>query len=167
MLSGIGPPEELARSRHHRARAACPASAGTCRIGTRLPVVNRMIKPWDMLEGATFTKGDPQYDEWAAAQKGIYTTNGVLLSVVARSRPWQPVPDLFCYARARGLSRLRARTIRNGSARRPTALTWVVLKGHTNNTGGTVTLRSDNPRDTPRDQLSLLSRKARMPAGTI
>jgi choline dehydrogenase len=29
------------------------------------------------------------------------------------------------------------------------ALTWVVLKAHTANTGGTVTLRSADPRDTP------------------
>ena len=31
----------------------------------------------------------------------------------------------------------------------PDSLTWVVLKGHTNNTAGSVTLRSSNPRDTP------------------
>ena len=30
--------------------------------------------------------------------EGVYTTNGVLLSVIARSGAGQPVPDLFCYA---------------------------------------------------------------------
>jgi choline dehydrogenase-like flavoprotein len=31
----------------------------------------------------------------------------------------------------------------------PNCLTWVVLKGHTNNTAGTVTLRSNDPLDPP------------------
>ena len=37
-------------------------------------------------------------------------------------------------------------------------LTWVVLKGHTDNTGGRVTLRSADPRDRPEVQLPLLRR---------
>ena len=31
----------------------------------------------------------------------------------------------------------------------PDAFTWFTLSGHTNNTGGTVTLKSDKPRETP------------------
>ena len=63
-----------------------------------MPVVNRMVKPWQVLAGATFTRNDPQYAAWAARREGVYTTNGALLSVVQRSAVGKPVPDLFCYA---------------------------------------------------------------------
>ena len=78
----------------------------------------------------------------------MYTTNGVLLSVIARSSPQQPVPDLFCYAVVadfRGYEPGYSKNLQKTHS----ALTWVVLKAHTNNTGGSVTLRSPNPRDTP------------------
>ena len=113
-----------------------------------MAIVNRTVKDWEVLEGATFSKADAQYAKWAATRSGIYTSNGVLLSVIARSSPAQPVPDLFCYAI---LSNFRGYEPKFTTRLRPPHrwLTWVVLKGHTNNIGGTVTLRSNNPRDTP------------------
>ena len=52
-----------------------------------VPVVNRMKKPWDMLDGATFRTSDPQYHRWSEQRKGVYTSNGALLCVVQRSGP--------------------------------------------------------------------------------
>ena len=78
----------------------------------------------------------------------MYTTNGVVLSVIARSGPGQPVPDLFCYAligRFAGYFPGYSKLV----SKNPNCLTWVVLKGHTNNTAGAVTLRSADPRDAP------------------
>ena len=77
-----------------------------------------------------------------------YATNGVLLSVIARSTNEQPEPDLFCYGligRFEGYFPGYSTLV----SKNPNCLTWVVLKGHTNNTAGTVTLRSADPRDTP------------------
>ena len=97
MLSGIGDPAVLARH-------GIPALVDLPGVGRNLQdryevgVVYRMRQPWDTLRGATFTTDDPQYREWAAQRKGIYTTNGTLLGVVQRSSRGLPVPDLFCYA---------------------------------------------------------------------
>ena len=107
-----------------------------------------MTKPWETLDGATFSTGDRQYRNWAVQRKGIYTSNGALLSVVQRSAVGKPVPDLFCYAVLadfRGYKRGYSEVIR----RRHDALTWVVLKGHTNNRAGSVAITSPDPRVRP------------------
>src|SRR5439155_921675 len=60
-----------------------------------VPIVNRMKKPWDMLDQATFTTSDPQYRRWAEQRRGVYTSNGALLCVIQRSGPGEQAPDLF------------------------------------------------------------------------
>jgi choline dehydrogenase-like flavoprotein len=68
--------------------------------------------------------------------------------VIARSTAGIPQPDLFCYALIgdfRGYVPGYSKALPEHLDR----LTWVVLKGHTNNTGGRVVLRSPNPRATP------------------
>jgi choline dehydrogenase-like flavoprotein len=147
MLSGIGPETELRR------HGIQPISVLE-RVGRNLQdryevaVVNRMQEPWEMLRGATFTDQDAQYARWKSERRGIYTTNGVPLCVIARSTPAQPSPDLFCYALLadfRGYRPGYSEDVR----RHPNYLTWVVLKGHTNNTAGEVTLASPDPRVRP------------------
>ncbi|MGH9200698.1 MAG: GMC oxidoreductase, partial [Vicinamibacterales bacterium] len=111
-------------------------------------VVNRMVKPWDMLQGATFSTSDAQYRDWAANRKGAYISNGALLCVVQRSTVGKPVPDLFCFALLtdfRGYYPGYTERIRNCHD----CLTWVVLKAHTNNRGGAVTIASPDPRVRP------------------
>jgi choline dehydrogenase len=149
MLSGIGPRSVLES-------LAIPVRVDLPGVGTHLQdryevaVVNRMaFDAWKTLAGATFAKGDAQYSDWAQGRKGVYATNGSPLSVVASSRAGRPSPDLFCYALLAdfsgyfpGYSQLLPQ--------HPNYLTWVVLKGHTNNVAGDVTLRSADPRDPPR-----------------
>ena len=53
---------------------------------------------WKALEGATFTRDDTQYAEWANHRGGVYDSNGAILSVIARSSPHAFSPDLFLYA---------------------------------------------------------------------
>lgn len=101
-----------------------------------------------MLDGATFTTADRQYRDWSGDRRGVYTTNGALISVVHRSAVGKPVPDLFCYAVLadfRGYQPGYSERIR----KRHDCLTWVVLKGHTNNRGGSVTITSPDPRVRP------------------
>jgi choline dehydrogenase len=147
MLSGIGPPDVLQK-------VGIAVRIPLHNVGKNLQdryevgVVNRLPQPWDMLKGATFTTSDPQYARWKAERKGIYTTNGAVLCVTARSTAGQPSPDLFCYAVLtdfRGYQHGYSERIR----RSLDCLTWVVLKGHTNNVAGEVTLASDNPRARP------------------
>jgi choline dehydrogenase len=146
MLSGIGPREEL-EEKHIQVRVPLAGVGRNLQDRYEVAVVNRTRKPWDALDGATFSKADPQYEKWKRKQ-GVYTTSGVLLSVIARSSPQQPVPDLFCYAVLadfRGYEPDYSKNLQKTHS----ALTWVVLKAHTNNTGGAVTLRSTDPRHTP------------------
>ena len=147
MLSGIGPEAELQRH-------MIPPVVLLEHVGKNLQdryevaVVNRMEQPWDMLRGATFTDKDAQYERWQSTRRGIYTTNGIPLCVIARSTGTQPSPDLFCYALLadfRGYRPGYSEDVR----RHPNYLTWVVLKGHTNNTAGEVTLASRDPRARP------------------
>ena len=147
MLSGIGDPAALARH-GIQTRVNLPGVGRNLQDRYEVGVVYRMRQPWDMLRGATFTSGDPQYREWSASRRGVYSTNGTLLSVVQRSSRERPLPDLFCYAVLadfRGYEPKYSDRIRA----RHDALTWVVLKGRTNNRGGCVTLASADPRRRP------------------
>jgi choline dehydrogenase len=147
MLSGIGDPAVLDKC-GVQPRVTLPGVGRNLQDRYEVPVVNRMRRSWEMLNGATFTTKDPQYREWAARRKGVYTTNGALVSVVQRSTVGKPVPDLFCYAVLadfRGYKPGYSEAIRT----RHDYLTWVVLKGHTNNRGGSVTITSPDPRARP------------------
>jgi choline dehydrogenase len=147
MLSGIGDPGVLG-TYNIRTRVALRGVGRNLQDRYEVAVVNRMQKSWDMLNGATFTTADPQYRAWATGRKGVYTSNGTLLSVIQRSAAGKPVPDLFCYAILadfRGYKPGYSEDLR----RHHDYLTWVVLKGHTNNTGGSVTITSPDPRVRP------------------
>jgi choline dehydrogenase-like flavoprotein len=147
MLSGIGDPHVLRRC-GIAPRVDLPGVGRNLQDRYEVGVVNRMRRSWDMLEGATFTPDDAQYARWAEHRDGVYTTNGVLLAVIQRSQSWLPVPDLFCYAVLadfRGYYPGYSRAIR----KRHNMLTWVVLKGHTSNRGGTVKIVSPDPRVRP------------------
>jgi choline dehydrogenase-like flavoprotein len=147
MLSGIGGREALA-AHGIAALVDLPGVGRNLQDRYEVSVVNRMKRPWPTLDGATFTTGDAQYRDWAANREGVYTTNGALVSVIERSSLAQPIPDLFCYAVLadfRGYQPRYSDLIR----RRHDVLTWIVLKGRTNNRGGRVTLASADPRARP------------------
>jgi choline dehydrogenase-like flavoprotein len=149
MLSGIGPRQTLDFY-------GIPVIVDLPGVGKNLQdryeisVVNRMAFPaWDVLRGAQFRKGDPQYQEWAARRSGVYTSNGAVVAVVVRSEAGRPDPDLFCFATLSNF----AGYVPGYSldiAKNLNCLSWVILKGHTNNTAGEVTLQSADPRDPPR-----------------
>ena len=147
MLSGIGDPDVLGKC-GIRTRVPLRGVGRNLQDRYEVPVVNRMVKSWDMLENATFTTQDPQYRAWADGRKGAYTSNGALLCVVQRSAVGKPVPDLFCYAL---LAEFRGyKPGYSADARkRHDCLTWIILKGHTNNRGGSVTITSSDPRVRP------------------
>lgn len=155
MLSGIGPREELER---HGIDVKIPLAGVGKNLQDRyeVSVVNRMKLEhncWEVLQGARFTAGDRPYTRWAKQgwrwwRSGPYTGNGGVLSVIKRSAATRSLPDLYCvgflgnfYGYFPGYSKLLPKGL--------DYFTWAVLKAHTNNTAGSVTLRSANPRDTP------------------
>ena len=104
---------------------------------------------WKVLQGATFTRDDPQYRGLGRTTVAASTTATVPSSPsIARSSPHAFSPDLFLYAL---LGRFDGYFPGYSSllAKNPNCLTWVVLKAHTNNTAGEVTLRSADPRVPP------------------
>ena len=109
-------------------------------------VINRMAKPWRVLR-ARITRVRV-VRRMVRHRRGMYISNGAALALSLRSRPELPVPDLFCMAllaKFEGYSPGYSRVI----AGHHDYLTWAVLKSHTNNRAGQVTLRSTDPRDTP------------------
>ncbi len=148
MLSGIGPPAELAR---HGIEVKVDLTGVGKNLQDRyeIGVVNKMnFDEWHIFEGAKFDTSDPQFYQWKTKRQGPYITNAGVLSLYKRSAPERPLPDIFCLAFLGNFqgyfpsySRLFVED-RN-------YLTWSVLKAHTNNRAGEVTLRSRDPRDVP------------------
>ncbi|MCC6198086.1 MAG: GMC family oxidoreductase, partial [Burkholderiales bacterium] len=143
MLSGVGPPAELAR---HGLPCPHPLAGVGRNLQDRYEVgiVYRMARDWAVLAGADFVRSDPQGREWAAKRCGVYTSNGALLAVIRRSVPERPLPDTFCFALLGAFRGYQRNYSKELTAHRD-RLTWAVLKGHTNNCGGEVTLASADP----------------------
>jgi choline dehydrogenase-like flavoprotein len=148
LLSGIGPRQEL--ERHGiEVRVDLPGVGSNLQDRYEVSVVHRMKDDWGFLAGAKFTKGDRQFAAWENSRSGVYATSGGLLAVINRSRGSQPLPDLFLIsllARFEGYFPGYSKLISDHG----NYLSWIVLKAHTLNNAGTVTLRSADPRDPPR-----------------
>ena len=147
MLSGIGAKDAL--NRHNiEVRVDLPGVGRNLQDRYEIGVVTRMAQPWRVLEGAEFSRGDRLFSEWSRQRTGMYVSNGAALAVSLRSAPQRFSPDLFCMAllaKFRGYFPGYSRDI----VEYHDYLTWAVLKAHTNNRAGEVTLRSSDPRDTP------------------
>jgi choline dehydrogenase len=101
---------------------------------------------------------DPVYKEWSEASpeerregKGfLYSSNGVIIAILKRSsvaKAGEQPPDLFIFGLPsdfRGYEQGYTKSVGIKDH-----FTWLVLKAHTRNSGGEVTLRSNDPRDTP------------------
>jgi choline dehydrogenase-like flavoprotein/cytochrome P450 len=146
MLSGIGPKDELAQH-GMEVLVDLPGVGRNLQDRYEVGIVNRMKSDWRVLADAKFLKGDPLYAQWECG-RGVYTTNGAIIAVIKRSDPCRPLPDLFCFAL---LGRFRGYepNYSHETVLHHNHLTWAVLKAHTNNTGGRVTLKTADPRDTP------------------
>ena len=148
MLSGIGPGEHL-KQHGIETRWDLPGVGANLQDRYEVGVVNRMNFPcWEVLEGASFASGDPQFTEWERSRKGVYGTNGAVLAAIKRSLPNRPLPDLFCFALL-GLFKGYFPGYSDLFAKNLNYLTWAILKAHTNNTAGEVRLKSADARDTP------------------
>jgi choline dehydrogenase len=148
MLSGIGPSAEL--ERHGiEVRVDLPGVGKNLQDRYEVGVVNRMsFDRWHIFQDAKFDTTDPQFQEWKTNRNGPYITNAGVLSIFKRSAPERPLPDLFCVA---FLGRFQGYfpNYSDMFVKYQNYLTWAVLKAHTNNRGGEVTLRSPDPRDVP------------------
>lgn len=148
MLSGIGPAAEL--TRHGLVPHVALDGVGRhLQDRYEVSVVSEMDFPaWLIYQGAAFEPGDEAYQRWASTGKGLYATNGAVLTVFTRSSVAGTLPDLFVMAMVARFDGYEP-NYSAGLAAHKNVLTWVVLKAHTGNAAGTVTLRSADPRDPP------------------
>ena len=149
MLSGIGPAKELERHR-------IPMRVESRGVGTNLQdryevsVVWRMPDDFSLLKGLKFDPGedDREMVRWRKEHDGLYATNGVLLSILKKSRPDLLMPDLCIFALPGFFKGYYP-----GYSKEVTAdtrhLTWIILKAHTKNRRGTVRLKDADPRTPP------------------
>jgi len=148
MLSGIGPRAALERF-GIQVRVDLPGVGKNLQDRYEVGVVHRMnFSEWDIYKNIQFAPGDPQFAQWQRCRDGVYTTNGSVLSVFRHSQNAAGPPDLFCMALLTDFQGYYPNYSRN-FLEKLNYLTWVVLKAHTRNRAGEVTLRSADPRDTP------------------
>lgn len=151
-LSGIGPREELEA---HGIDVALdlPGVGENLQDRYEVGVVYKMRGDFPLLKDATFEAPepggpvDPAFEDWRAG-RGVYTSNGVVVGIIHKSSRAAPDPDLFIFglpARFEGYYPGYA----SGLTSDKRHFTWAILKAHTRNRGGTVRLRSADPRDVP------------------
>ncbi|MCA9470490.1 MAG: GMC family oxidoreductase N-terminal domain-containing protein [Nitrospirales bacterium] len=152
MLSGIGPKSELAKHGID-VQVDLPGVGRNLQDRYEVGIVSEMKKDFSILEGGTFAPPgpdeapDPILQDWKKGQ-GVYTTNGAVLSLIKRSDASRPDPDLFIFGLV-GYFRGYYPGYSKDAAMNKNYFTWAVLKAHTQNRGGVVRLRSNDPRDTP------------------
>jgi choline dehydrogenase-like flavoprotein len=148
MLSGIGPKSEL-DAHGIEPRVVLDGVGRNLQDRYEVGVVNRMaFKAWKIYRGARFHPADRLFRQWRNDGRGVYTTNGAVLALFRRSAREIAQPDLFCMALLAPFSGYRP-GYSVPIASELNYLTWVVLKAHTLNRAGRVTLRSDDPRESP------------------
>ncbi len=148
MLSGIGPKDEL-EDLGIKVQVDLPCVGENLQDRYEVAVVNRMKFPcWRTLKGAEFSRGDRHYRRWSRWRRGAYTSNGCVVALTRKSGSDCLKPDLCCLGLLTnfegyfpGYSQALPRD-RN-------YLTWAVLKAHTKNSEGRVTLHSADPREPP------------------
>jgi choline dehydrogenase len=145
-LSGIGPREEL-ESHGIPVRVDLPGVGANLQDRYEVGVVSGLRGDrFTLRDGCSFAppegdgSGDHCFTAWRNG-KGAYTSNGAVVAVVPRA-------DLFIFglpARFEGYYPGYSRDL----ARQRDVFTWAILKAHTQNTAGSVRLRSPDPSDVP------------------
>lgn len=147
MLSGIGDPEHLADMGIAKA-VGLPGVGLNLQDRYEVGVVVKMDTPFSSLNKCTFgVAGDPCMKGYVDGTDDTYTSNGLILGIKNRSSANKADPDLFIFSSPGDFHGYK-----DGWSKESYKMnhyTWAVLKGHTQNTAGTVRLRSKNPLDTP------------------
>ncbi len=151
-LSGIGPASELG-ALGINVVVDLPGVGKNLQDRYEISVVNEFDSDFDILNACTFGgSSDFCFQIWQAARVqgkpgGVYSS-GPVAAVVARSSPQAQNPDLVIFGIPgdfRGYKPGYSQDVETDHRH----FTWAVLKAHTNNTAGSVTLKSADPRDTP------------------
>ena len=152
MLSGIGPKQHL-QAMGIPVQVDLPGVGENLQDRYEIGVVTEMKKDFSVLKGISFTipqpgeTPNPFYQDWLDG-KGLFATNGAVISFAKKSTPQQPNPDLFIF----GMPGYFAGYYPGYStqvAQDQKHFTWAILKAHTINTAGVVRLKSADPLERP------------------
>jgi choline dehydrogenase len=146
MLSGIGPEPEL-REKGIAVRVPLEGVGRNLQDRYEIGAVHATQAPWSCLRDVAFSPDDPMFARWREG-RGMYCSNGAAVAFIRRSSVAGEAPDLFAMAlltRFSGYFPGYSKDIYTSRS----DLTFAVLKGHTVNCGGSVTLASADPRATP------------------
>ncbi|TDO86064.1 GMC family oxidoreductase [Enemella evansiae] len=153
MLSGIGPPDEL--DRHGiETRVAAPGVGANLHDRYEVSVNFQVSKDYPIFAGSSLDipadgqSGDALFSEWQDDAGGPYSTNGSLAAIIARSSVAGEASDLIIFSLPIDFHGYYPGYSHDAVARHD-QLSLLVLKGHTDNRAGTVTLRSADPRAVP------------------
>lgn len=148
-LSGIGPAAELA-SKGITTRVDLPGVGENLQDRYEVGIVSKARGDFSALRDCTVTddpKTDPCLQRWQDGE-GPYQSNGGAITIVKRSSRELPDPDLFIFGVPGKFAGYEPGYSSEALADK-SLFTWLILKGHTRNKAGSVTLRSADPRDTP------------------
>ena len=156
-LSGIGPRAELEN-------LGIPVMADLSGVGTNLQdryevgIVTQATRngspsSFDIIKNCSFdedasSSSDPCMAEWRNSQSGPYAANGAPFGLIEQSSRAGGDPDLFIFG-VPGFFKGYYHGYSQDTTADKSLFTWLILKAHTGNVAGTVTLRSTDPRDTP------------------
>lgn len=152
-LSGIGPKEEL-ESFNIPVIVDLPGVGGNMQDRYEATVVGKTDSDFVITSKCTFlqTMPDPCLDQYVAGidpiTRGVYGTNGIAIAIIQKSSTADDEPDLLISgapANFRGYFPGYA----NDSLADAQHWAWIILKAHSRNNAGTVTLKSTDPRDMP------------------
>jgi choline dehydrogenase len=152
-LSGIGPEHEL--KKHN-----IPLLVDLPGVGTNLQdhmeigIMHEMPSGFELIEHCRFRhEDDPCMKEWYKNEGTYGQSNGFVFAALKKSsqahkdKDFGSIPDLFLFG---GPAAFRGYYPGySNDVYRHQNWTWVVLKAHTANNAGKVTLRSADPRDPP------------------
>jgi len=150
-LSGIGPKDEL-DALGIDVKVDLPGVGKNLQDRYEVGIIHEVQSDFSILKGCTFGadiggQEDPCLTKWKNGS-GVYTSNGGTVAIVKKSSEDKEDPDLFIFGLPgafKGYEPGYSKAITKDKQH----FTWAVLKGHTKNTAGDVTLRSADPRDVP------------------
>lgn len=156
MLSGVGPREELEREGINIfTRSDLPGVGKNLQDRYEVAVINQADEKFKVHESCNINNilTDPCLYQWLSSRiflqqgTGFYSTNGTVFSMVKKSSS-SLEDDLHMFAGPvdfTGYFNKYSQAHQSGDK-----WSWLILKGHTENRGGEVTLASNDPTDRPK-----------------
>lgn len=157
MLSGIGPEDHL-EDKGIDPRVDLPGVGRNLQDRYEVGIVTEMTRdgedtPFELVENCDFATTDDSDDpcrmQWLEGE-GPYTSNGAVVGMRRRSSVagGEMPPDLFIFGLPGQFRGYEPGYSEEGITKR-NRFTWAILKSHTRNRAGRITLRSKDPRETP------------------